>query len=302
MDAIFAHGVFTCSGGHPGPLLEYFADRGEPAFDKSKLKGRYFYCVDSIAELDQVWPQFLSTNPQFVKLILGFSGAHRSGEHKSLGLCPGVAQEITRRARMAGLRTGAHIENAEDFHAALEADVDLVMHLPIFPEPFGRKGAYSEVFAQPDRYVLSVADAKLAFSRGVNVVTTCATGSAENFEKTNAFEKFNDREEQFVKITLQNLRLLHDEGVTLLVGSDAAPGAGTVNEIEFLQSTGIFSNLELLKMWAETTPMTIFPQRKIGRLEDGYEASFLVLDMNPIRESKALGKIRMRVKQGNLID
>ncbi len=200
------------------------------------------------------------------------------------------------------MRTGAHIENAEDFHAALEAGVDLVMHLPIFPEPFGRKGAYPEIFAQPDRYVISVADAKLAFSRGVSVVTTCATGSAENFEKTNAFEKLNDKEEQFVKITLQNLRQLNDEGVTLVVGSDAAPGAGTLDEIGFLRKTGIFSNLQLLKMWSETTPRTIFPHRKIGRFEEGFEASFLVLDKDPIRDFSALENIRMRVKQGSLID
>jgi imidazolonepropionase-like amidohydrolase len=302
IDAIFAHGVFTCSGGHPGPLLEFFADRGEPAFDKTKLNGRYFYFVDSVADLDRVWPQFLSTNPEFVKLILGFSSAYRSGEQRSVGLSPRVAQEITRRARTAGLRTGAHIENAEDFHTALEAGVDLVMHLPIFPEPFGRKGAYPEIFAEPDCYVISTADAKLAFVRGVGVVTTCATGSAENFEKPNAFEKLNEKEAQFVKITLQNLRQLKDEGVTLAVGSDGPPGAGTVNEIAFLQNTGLFSNLELLKMWSETTPRTIFPQRKIGRFEDGYEASFLVLDMDPIRESQALEKIRMRVKQGSLID
>jgi hypothetical protein len=301
VDAIFAHGVFTCSGGHPYPLLEYFADRGEPVFDKTKLKGRYFYFVDSVAELDQVWPQFLSTSPQFVKLILGFSGAPRSGEQKGLGLCPLVAKEITRRARTAGLRTGAHIENAEDFHAALEAGVDLVMHLPIFPEPLGRKGTYPEIFARPDRYVISVADAKFASSHGVSVVTTCATGSAENFENPNAIEMRNEKEEQFVKITLKNLQRLHDEEVTLLVGSDATPGTGAINEIDFLQDTGIFSNLELLKMWAETTPRTIFPQRKIGRLEEGYEASFLVLDMDPIRESKALKKITMRVKQGNTI-
>jgi imidazolonepropionase-like amidohydrolase len=301
MDAIFAQGVFTCSGGHPGPLLEYFSDRGEPGFDKTKLKGRYFHAVNSVGQLDEVWPQFLSTNPEFVKIILGFSGAYRSDGQRSLGLSPGIATEITHRARAAGLRTGAHIENAEDFHAALEAGVDLVMHLPIFPEPFGRKGAYSEVFADPERYVISVADARLACARGVGVVTTCATGSAENFEKPNAFASLNDKEERFVKITLQNLRLLKDEGVMLAVGSDAAPGAGTLGEVDFLKNTGIFSNLELLKMWSETTPRAIFPQRKIGRLEEDYEASFLTLDADPIRDFNALKKIRMRSKQGNLI-
>ena len=143
IDTIFAHGVFTCPGGHPEPLLEYFANRGDPFFDKAQLKTRYFYPVDSVAQLDEVWPRFLSTDPEFVKLIFGFSDVYRSGDtsQKSLGLRPEVAKEIVRRARVAGLRTGAHIENAEDFHTALESGVDVVMHLPIFPDSMGRKGA-----------------------------------------------------------------------------------------------------------------------------------------------------------------
>jgi imidazolonepropionase-like amidohydrolase len=43
----------------------------------------------------------------------------------------------------------------------------------------------------------------------------------------------------------------------------------------------------------------IFPQRKIGALEDGYEANFLVLQGNPIQDFNAVKRIRMRVKQGD---
>ena len=301
IDAIFSHGVFTCSGGHPKTLLEHFADRGEPFFDKAELEGRYFYSVDSVAQLDEVWPHFLSTKPEFVKIILGFSDAYRSGDarQRSLGVRPEVANEIVHRARVAGLRAGAHIENAEDFHTALEAGVDLVMHLPIFPEAMGRKGAYPKASAQEDRYVISTSDVKLAANRGVSVVTTAATGSAENFEKPNAFAFLNDNEKRFLEITLLNLRHLKDEGVTLVVGSDAPPGTGTLHEIEFLQNTGVFSNLELLKMWSETTPRAIFPRRRIGSMEDSYEANFLVLDGDPIQDFSMVKKIRMRVKQGH---
>ncbi len=44
--------------------------------------------------------------------------------------------------------------------------------------------------------------------------------------------------------------------------------------------------------------MAIFPDRKIGRLADGYEASFLVLDADPLADFSAIEKIRLRVKQG----
>jgi len=300
IDAIFAHGVFTCPGGHPEPLLQYFADRGDSFFDRVKLETRYFYAVDSVVQIDEVWPQFLSTEPDFVKLIFGFSEAYRSGDtkQKSLGLRPEVAKGIVRRARVAGLRTGAHIENAVDFHTALESDVNMVMHLPIFPDSMGRKGASRELSHCEEKYVISTADVKLAAERGVSVVTTAATGSAENFEKPNPFAALNGNEKRFLKITVLNLQRLKDAGVTLVVGSDAQPGTGTLNEIDLLENTGVFSNLELLKMWSEATPQAIFPQRQIGKLQESYEASFLVLDGDPIRDFSMVKKIRMRVKQG----
>lgn len=46
---------------------------------------------------------------------------------------------------------------------------------------------------------------------------------------------------------------------------------------------------------------TIFPKRKIGYLKSGYEASFLVLDGNPLTNFEAVKKIRLRFKQGFML-
>ena len=45
----------------------------------------------------------------------------------------------------------------------------------------------------------------------------------------------------------------------------------------------------------------IFPNRKIGHLQDGYEASFLVLDQNPLENFENVKTIRRRFKQGNFL-
>jgi imidazolonepropionase-like amidohydrolase len=301
VDVIFAHGLFTCPGGHPKPYLEYLVDRGLLPLDKEKLEGRFFYSVDSIAQLEKVWPQYLATKPDFVKLVFVFSELYKSGDvsQKSLGLRPEIAREIIRRTRDAGLRSGAHIESASDFHNAVEAGVDVVMHLPAFPDPLDRQAAYLNKSNWEERYTISTADIKLAAERKVTVVTTAASGSAENFEQPNPLAAMNENEKRFRKITIQNLRHLEDAGVRLAVGSDTMPGAGVLAEIEFLKDTEVFSNLELLKMWSETTPNVIFPQRKVGTLEDGYEANFLVLEGNPIQDFSWVKRIRMRVKQGD---
>ena len=301
VDVIFAHGLFTCPGGHPKPYLEYLVDRGVLPFDKEKLEGRFFYSVGSIAELEKVWPQYLATKPDFVKLVFVFSELYESGDagQKSLGLRPEIAKEIVRRAKLAGLRSGAHIESAEDFHNAVEAGVDVVMHLPSFPDPLDREAAYLNKSNWEERYTISAADIQLAAERKVTVVTTAASGSAENFEKPNPLAAMSENEKRFRKITIQNLRRLKDAGVKLAVGSDTMPGAGVLAEVEFLKDTDVFSNLELLKMWSGSTPKVIFPQRKIAVLDDGYDANFLVLEGNPIQDFSWVKRIRMRVKQGN---
>lgn len=69
-----------------------------------------------------------------------------------------------------------------------------------------------------------------------------------------------------------------------------------------MRALGVWSDLELLRMWAVDTPRSIFPGRRIGRLEDGYEASFLVLRDDPTHSIDALNSIDLRVKQGCSLD
>jgi imidazolonepropionase-like amidohydrolase len=306
VDALFAHSVFTCRGGHPQPYLEYLQEHGVEfgvPFAKTQLEDHYFRAIESVADIDRKWPQFLSTQPDFVKLILVYSELYQSndGGEKSMGLRPDLAAEIVHRAKAAGLRTGAHIEDATDFHNALGAAVDVIMHLPAFPDPLVRKAAYGNKSNWEERFTIPSLDIELAAKRDVTVVTTAAALSAENFEKPNPLTALNENEKRFRKIMIQNIRHLKNAGVRLAVGSDTMPGAGVLAEIQFLKDTDIFSNLELLKMWSQTTPKLIFPQRKIGALQEGYQANFLVLEGNPIKDFSNVKRISVRVKQGDLL-
>lgn len=100
-------------------------------------------------------------------------------------------------------------------------------------------------------------------------------------------------------VAIANLRALRRHGVTVLIGSDHAdtPLAEALN----LHSTGVFTNAELLRMWSETTPRAIFADRRIGRLAEGFEANFLVLEANPITDFRNVQRIRLRVKAGRIL-
>ena len=83
----------------------------------------------------------------------------------------------------------------------------------------------------------------------------------------------------------------------MLVGSDAYSDI-SANEAKYLESSGVFDRATLLRMWSEITPRAIFPNRRIGRLQSGYEASFLVLDGDPLADFSRVAQIRLAVKQG----
>jgi imidazolonepropionase-like amidohydrolase len=57
----------------------------------------------------------------------------------------------------------------------------------------------------------------------------------------------------------------------------------------------------LLRAWSIDTPRTIFPERRLGALRPGYEANFLVLGADPLRDAENLHRISMRVKAGRIL-
>ncbi len=99
---------------------------------------------------------------------------------------------------------------------------------------------------------------------------------------------------------IRNLKLLKNQGVKFAIGSDNY-GKTPLVEVDYLKNLGVFSNPELLKMWCEDTPQAVFSKRRIGHLKKGYEASFLVLEGNPLKDLQQTQKIRLRFKQGYLV-
>ncbi len=88
----------------------------------------------------------------------------------------------------------------------------------------------------------------------------------------------------------RNLTLLKKHGVRLALGSDTVP------EALYLQSLNVFDNRS-----TGGRARAIFPHRKIGKLKEGYEASFDVLKGNPIEDFPAVQQISMAVKQGHVL-
>jgi imidazolonepropionase-like amidohydrolase len=182
-------------------------------------------------------------------------------EGESRGLDAALVPRIVARAHRDGLRVSAHVTSAKDFRIAAAAGVDEITHLPLAP--------------------LTAEDAALA--KQVTVVTTVLSHRPnEGFTGHGA-----------------NLALLKRAGVNVVLGVDGDPTV--VEEALAVAKLGVFTNVELLRMLTVGTPRAIFPARKIGRLAEGYEASLLALEANPLEDPAAVRRIAVRVKQGHVL-
>ena len=295
VDVIYAHGPLTGSNSHPAISYEaralgYYGRDQEAAHAAEirashKLENDAYYVVDTADDLEKKWPQILAGKPDFIKVFLLHSeGFEDRKKHtgNGLGVDPKLMPSIVAKAHSAGLRVSVHVDSMADYHAALAAGADIMAHLPGYYFRPEDKGHIEQVYA------LAPEDIRETARRHVVVIPTANWADWESSPKVKAGIR---------AMQIRNLRLLKQAGVTFGIGTDSF-GIDATKEAFYLGTLGLFSNLELLKMWSEETPRIIFPDRKIGYLKEGYEASFLVLKANPIEHFEATKQIMMRFKQG----
>lgn len=293
IDVVFSNGAITATGGHPVQLYEGIlrTTRYQSVVGEVKdgwFENRGYYIVDDEADLQEQWPMIMADKPDFIKTILSYSEdfeKNRANQNPYVrkGLDPALLPLIVEKAHQSGLRVTTHVETAVDFHNAVVAGVDEIGHLP---------GYYIHAADQEYRAPIAEDDARLAAETGTVIVTTTVLSKSVLRDTTLLpLVQKNQR---------KNLRLLYEHGAVLAIGSDwsetSLPEAMNIHELD------VFDNLALLKMWCEATPRTIFPERKIGQLREGYEASFLVLEGNPLEEFEQVENIRLRFKQGHRLD
>ncbi|QPQ54223.1 amidohydrolase family protein [Allosphingosinicella flava] len=295
IDVVFANGGLTGSGAHPAPLHDNLADRGLlQGLGRADMPGRAYHIIDDEDDLAASWPKILAGKPDFIKVFLNGGTRLRLGSEAGTkaGISPAMLKSIIRRAHDAGLRVMAHVETADDFAAAVEAGVDETAHLP----HFGPRGARENAAA----YTITPEVAAQAGARGVTVI-----GTASVLQRMHGAEWPEEARTSVAALHRKNIALLRQHGVRIAIGSDGMGGETGIptaaGEAAYFYTYGLADNLDLLRMWSVVTPQTIFPDRKIGKLEEGYEANFLALDGDPLADPKNLHRIGLRVKGGAVL-
>ncbi len=299
VDVSYSHGALTHTYGHGIEIYESLAlgYYGDLKLYESKISqiaaGRIrendaYYIIDTAKDLENKWQKILDGKPDFIKIYLLTSEDFEEKRKNipniplgSIGLDPKLVPLIVQKAHAAGLRVSAHVDTVTDYRIALNGGVDEMAHLP---------GYYVDSKDNLDKYLLTEKDVKVTVKRKVWVIPApmfFGVIDAKSREKTDVGLK-------------ANFSLLKKYKAKIAIGSDRY-GSTPLDDAFHLQKLGVFSNLEILKIWTEDTPQTIFPNRKLGKLKNGFEASFLVLQDNPIKDFNGLKNIKLRFKQGNFI-
>ena len=276
LDIVFAHGGLTVDGSHPEPLYRSLADRYR--MNPDSMEGKAFFEVPTVEALEEQWTTILAGNPELIKLYM--INVMKQGNGERQGLSREVLERAIALSHESGLPTTVHIESAMDLKVAFESGADESAHLP------GREWRYGlsrQQYVIPGQLIQQMAETDFTI-----VTTTIVTET-----------KFGDSEQKapIQELQAQNLQNLHRAGVQLAIGTDSY-GKTARDEVLHLKSMNALSDAALLETWVDTAPTSIFPDRAIGQLKPGYEASFVSLSCNPTEDITCATKIDKRIKQG----
>lgn len=286
---LFGNGGITCTLGYP--FLEYegpannvrnpllWESKMEELKAQRKMMGDGYWFIDSKDALNSQWDKIKAQKPDFIHIYL--LDAEKSGSKPGKGLTPDIAKAVVKKAHKSDLRVVAHVETAEDLRLALKIGVDAFANIP---------GNTWNGKDDKSRYELTDEDWKKLAKKQIPVTLLLSLGQLPGAEG-------------------QPVQLFHGSILRRAFGSGAKVCIGssdmqrtTRRELNYWFSFGDQHASDILRSICEYTPQSIFPNRKIGKLAEGYEASFVVLRENPLGNLLRIRMVTFKAKQGVLFD
>ena len=213
IDVAYANAGLTSEFGHPAFLYEALAhptnkvmtpkEKGEYIRSQPRLElGNAYWLVENEQQLEEIWPKYLASDPDLLKVFLVNSKnrvENFTGLPGTIGLDPVVLPNIVKKAHQSGLKVYAHVDTSFDFDLAMKSGVDGTAHMP----------GYGMNNEPVDWFTINLQTAKLAKGRTIqptiSLVSEYSKGS--NLPAAQAVQS-------------QNARLLRNAGATFVIGSD----------------------------------------------------------------------------------
>jgi len=289
----------TAPGGHPVPVLEMVL----PGWLRWYVLPRYVRQVGTATEATNAVDGIADAGADFLKVIVDRIPPEAPRLDNDV-LAAAVAHADAR-----GLRSIAHVGTTEDTLDAARAGVAAWGHVVYRERIPDQRIPDLAAFGIPMIPTIAVFESMAArgemlppspLEREIATARMLEPGPVPDdpfFEESTKFLR-SHRADWY-----ENVRRLHEAGVTILAGSDMQagvfPGAGLHRELDHLHHAGL-STIEVIRA------ATLYPARFLegtedpafGVLEAGKRADLLLVDGDPLTDLGALGRIRAVVVGG----
>jgi len=301
VDVATSMGGITGPDSHPAEIYEALAlgirsyeERVERYDDikRSKLSAdNAYYVVETPEDVRRKLSDLLDANPDHIKVFLRDSQRYDEGYGKwgpGGGINPDLLPLISTLTKQAGKRLAVSASSLADYRAGLDVEADIITHLPCYQDTEEDPASVYFSIAKAEECLLSNKDAEKAAQIGL--ATTLITTEWEK-----------DRADKWVEWERANIDTLKSANATLVVATNGYGATLTPGLIAGVEK-GFFTAPEMLELASMTTPKTIFPDRKVGCLDLGCEASFIAFSDNPLENIKAIEEISFALKDGTPVE
>lgn len=287
-DATFSNGNLTCTLGYPFTKFEGPANnlRTTEAIDRQyetlkaqrKMLGNGYWFFDKKEDVNNQWNSMMAQKPAILTIVLHDAVANGGKEGK--GLKPEVAKALIKKAHKSKIRVFAKVQYASDAALALQLGADGLLNLP---------GNDWDGSGDAKRFEISDTDLKKMAKKKMVIIPSyglCMSngpkGAVQDLHR-NTLKKLLEYEAMLAMGS-------HDEQRTIRL------------ELSYWVSLEAFkSQDQMMRVLCDNAARAIFPERKIGKLAEGYEATFLVLNDNPLTNILKMRVMSFAVKHGEIV-
>jgi hypothetical protein len=248
----------------------------------------------------------MARKPHLTKAVIETFGGHGAS------LTDKQLTEIGRRSKAAGLPYFVHVSTLEDGKRAIKAGATALAHginAESVDEEFIALMVKNNVAYIPTLAVYYNHSAEHEHQQISGNTTLLATVPDKLqhclFDEVPAPSKWKDITWQKKQLAYKNLNLLANAGITIGTGSDAGNpytlhGSGLHNEMQALGLSGLTPAQVINAATIDAAKIINAPD--LGQLKPGFQASFILLEQDPLTDISQLSNIQAVYKSGDKID
>jgi len=259
------------SGEVPGPNIllagDIFPKGGHPVYLPAEMKLPEAATPD---EAGQMARAYMGMGLDGMKL---FTGAYM-GDRPVINMDPAIAKAAVDVAHAQGKPVFAHPQNKTGVQTVIAARVDVLAHtVP------SEQGYTPEQLAQFK-------------SQGIALIPTLSLFTTVVLDPAVTA--------RIVAATVNQLRQFSENGGVVLFGTDVGFTKLYDTALEYELMHRALSERQILASLT-TNPATYFKAAKKGRVEPGFDADLVVLDGDPVADSRNLAKVAYTIRAGQII-